>query len=165
VCGLCNRKNVSTLRTLREAICYPLVARGRQTGATVDSRSQEFEFSAVADLDSEISCGRKPSSDDPIGELARCLLARIKKAVFNHETDDWPRDYDRLYAMICKVIAQSNLSAETKPLLTKHLIRCVAELEKSWPELKLSQTRVAAPRLAKRKAHASTAAGPTLGQQ
>ena len=57
------------------------------------------------------------------------------------ETDDWPGDYDRPYALICKVVAQSNLSAETKPLLTRHLIERVANLEKKWPNRKHMKSR------------------------
>ena len=69
-------------------------------------------------------------------QLGHSLFARITRTVVNHETDDWPGDYDRLYALISKVVAQSNLTADAKPLLTRRLIERVAELEKRWPKLK-----------------------------
>ena len=107
----------------------------------MDDRSQEFDFFSVAELNPEISHAKTQSTGEPIDELSRSLLARITRTVVKHETDDWPGDYDRLYALICKVVAQSNLSAETKPLLTRHLIERVANLEKKWPNRKHMKSR------------------------
>ena len=75
-------------------------------------------------------------TDEPVEELGHSLFARITRTGVNHETDDWPGDYDRLYALICKVVAQSNLIADAKPLLTRRLVERVAELERRWPKLK-----------------------------
>ena len=71
------------------------------------------------------------SAGDPVDELTRALSARITTAVVGHDTDDWPSYYDRLYALICKVVAQSNLGADTKLVLTKRLIDHVTDLEKN----------------------------------
>jgi hypothetical protein len=105
-------------------------------GGNIGRRPQEFDFFSVAELNPEISYAKNQSTGEPIDELSRPLLARITRTVVKHETDDWPGDYDRLYALICKVVAQSNLSAETKPLLTRHLIERVTNLEKKWPKRK-----------------------------
>jgi hypothetical protein len=100
--------------------------------------SQGIHLFPALQLDVEIN--HAVSTDrplgDPVDELCGALFARITKAVVNHETDDWPSDYDRLYALICRVIAQSSLSADAKPVLTRCLIERVAELEKKWPRLK-----------------------------
>jgi hypothetical protein len=97
--------------------------------------SGKFDLFAVAELEPEVSDVDNLSTDERIDELSHSLLARITRTVLNHETEDWPGNYDRLYALICKVIAQSNLSANAKPLLTRRLIRRVAELETKWPKL------------------------------
>ena len=102
----------------------------------MDDRSQGLEIFSVAELNPEISLAENRSTGEPIDELSRSLLVRITRTVVNHQTDDWPGDYDRLYALICKVIAQSNLSADTKPMLTRYLIERVTDLEKKWPKLK-----------------------------
>jgi hypothetical protein len=104
----------------------------------LDDRSQGFDFFSVAELNPEISHAENRSTGEPIDELSRSLLARITRTVVNHETNDWPGDYDRLYALICKVIAQSDLSADTKSMLTRYLIGRVTDLEKKWPKLKHS---------------------------
>ena len=104
----------------------------------MDDRSQGFDFFSVAELGPEIDHANYRSTGDPIEELSHSLLARITRTVVNHETNDWPGDYDRLYALICKVVAQSNLNADTKALLTRHLIGRVADLEKKWPNSKHS---------------------------
>jgi hypothetical protein len=108
-------------------------------GATMDDRSQGFDFFSVAELGPEIDQAKYRSTDEPVEELSRSLLARITRTVVHHETDDWPGDYDRLYALICKVVAQSNLNADTKALLTRRLIGRVADLEKKWPKSKQSR--------------------------
>ncbi len=72
---------------------------------------------------------------EPLDKLCCVLFERITEAVVNHETDDWPRYYDGLSALICKVIAKSDLSTDAKCLLTRRLIQHVAELEKWWPRL------------------------------
>jgi hypothetical protein len=102
----------------------------------LDDGWQEFDFFSVVELNHEISQAKTQSAGEPIDELSRSLLARITRTVVKHETDDWPGDYDRLYALICKVVAQSNLNVETKLLLTRHLIERVANLEKKWPKRK-----------------------------
>ena len=115
-------------------------ARGTDRGATLDDRAQGFDLFAVAELDPEIRQVGDRLMGEPIDELSRSLLARITRTLLNHETDDWPGDYDRLYALICKVVAQSNLSADAKPLLTRRLIGRVADLEKKWPKLKYKES-------------------------
>jgi|SRR6476661_2977189 hypothetical protein len=74
---------------------------------------------------------------DPVDEMTRALAARITTAVVGHDTDDWPSYYDRLYALICKVVAQSKLSADAKLVLTKRLIDHVIDLEKNGTKSKL----------------------------
>jgi hypothetical protein len=112
---------------------------GETGGATLDDESQGFDFFPVAALGPEIGQAKYWSTREPIEELSRSLLARITRTVVNHETDDWPGDYDRLYALICKVVAQSNLNADMKALLTQRLIGRVADLEKKWPKSKQSR--------------------------
>ena len=102
----------------------------------MDDRSQGLDFFSVAELNPEISHCENRSTGEPIDTLSRSLLARIARTVVNHQTDDWPGDYDRLYALICKVIAQSDLNADTKSMLTRYLIERVTDLEKKWPKLK-----------------------------
>ena len=141
VCDSGNTKNISSIIVLSGAVCYCLLSEGDRWGATLDDRSQEFDFFSAAELNPEISNAKNQSTGEPIDELSRSLLARITRTVVKHETDDWPGDYDRLYALICKVVAQSNLRAETKPLLTRHLIERVANLEKKWPNRKHMKSR------------------------
>jgi hypothetical protein len=107
-------------------------------GAALGDSSQGFDFFPVAQLDPEISpwLSKDRSLDEPVEELGHSLFARITRTVVNHETDDWPGDFDRLYALICRVVAQSNLSDDVKPLLTRRLIERVGELEKRWPKIK-----------------------------
>ena len=50
--------------------------------------------------------------DDSLDEISQILFARITEAVISHETDDWPRYYDKLCAVVCRVVAQSTLSSE-----------------------------------------------------
>ena len=100
--------------------------------------SQGFDHFPVAQLDPEIShsLSKDRLTDEPVEELGHSLFARITRTVVNHETDDWPGDYDRLYALICRVVAHSKLSDDAKPLLTRRLIERLGELEKRWPKLK-----------------------------
>jgi hypothetical protein len=77
----------------------------------------------------------KYSKEDPLNKVCDTLFARITESVLNHESNDWARDYDRLCAMICRVIAQSALNGNAKCLLTRRLIQHVVELEKWWPGL------------------------------
>jgi len=102
--------------------------------------SQGFDFFPVAELDPKISqsLSKDRSTDEPVEKLSHSLFVRIARTVVNHETDDWPGDYDRLYALICRVVAQSNLSDDAKPLLTRRLIKRLSELEKKWPKPKPS---------------------------
>ena len=62
--------------------------------------------------------------------------ARIAETVLSHETHDWPSFYDQLSALVCRVVAQSTLSAYAKTLLTRRLIEHITELEKWWPRLR-----------------------------
>jgi hypothetical protein len=76
---------------------------------------------------------------DPIDEWCQLLFARITETVLSHETEDWPGYYDRLCALVCRVVAQSSFSAESKPVLTRRLIQHIVELEKWWPRLRPEQ--------------------------
>ena len=76
-----------------------------------------------------------PSNDDSLEQLSRTLFARITECVISHETDDWPSYYDKLCATVCQVVARSDLSKETKSLLTRRLIEHVVELQRWWPRL------------------------------
>ena len=69
-------------------------------------------------------------------ELCQSLFARITETVISHETKDWAGYYDKLLVLVCRVIAQTKLSEETKPILTRRLIDHIIELEKWWPRLK-----------------------------
>ena len=80
---------------------------------------------------------RLAPASDSADELTRALSARITAAVVGHDTDDWPSYYDRLYALICKVVAHSNLSEDAKLVLTKRLIDHVTDLEKNGAKSKL----------------------------
>jgi hypothetical protein len=73
--------------------------------------------------------------DDSLEQLSRTLFARITECVINHETDDWPSYYDKLSAMVCQVVARSDLSSDAKSLLTRRLIEHVVELQRWWPRL------------------------------
>jgi hypothetical protein len=59
-------------------------------------------------------CDRFSAEHEPLYKLCRVLFERITEAVVNHETDDWPRYYDRLSALICKVIAKSEHRREVR---------------------------------------------------
>ena len=74
-------------------------------------------------------------ADDSLEQLTRTLFARITECVISHETDDWPSYYDKLSAMVCQVVARSDLSSEKKSVLTRRLIEHVVELQKWWPRL------------------------------
>jgi hypothetical protein len=73
--------------------------------------------------------------DDSLEQLTRTLFARITECVISHETDDWPSYYDKLSAMVCQVVARSDLSSDKKSVLTRRLIEHVVELQKWWPRL------------------------------
>ena len=75
-------------------------------------------------------------ADDALNDLCGTLYALITEAVMTHETNDWPTYYDRLCAKVCRVIAQSNLGAGSKSILTRRLIEHVLELERWWPKLR-----------------------------
>ena len=75
------------------------------------------------------------SIDDSLEQLSRTLFARITECVISHETDDWPRYYDKLCATVCQVVARSDLSSDTKSVLTRRLIEHVVELQRWWPRL------------------------------
>jgi hypothetical protein len=76
-----------------------------------------------------------PSADDSLEQLSRTLFARITECVINHETEDWAGYYDKLCATVCQVVARSDLSSDTKSLLTRRLIEHVVELQRWWPRL------------------------------
>src|SRR6478672_11486849 len=76
-----------------------------------------------------------PAADDSLEQLSRTLFARITECVISHETDDWPGYYDKLCATVCQVVARSDLSSDTKSLLTRRLIEHVVELQRWWPRL------------------------------
>jgi hypothetical protein len=88
------------------------------------------------DLDEVLAHSSAAKASDPTEQLCRVLFARITETVISHETDDWSAYYDKLGALICRVVAQSSLSAEAKAVLTRQLIEHVIELEKWWPRLK-----------------------------
>jgi hypothetical protein len=71
--------------------------------------------------------------DDPSEELFRVLSARITAAVKSHKTDDWCRFFDELCALVCRVVARSNLNTSEKYQLTRRLLDRIGELEKSPP--------------------------------
>ena len=74
-----------------------------------------------------------PPRDDSLDEISQVLFARITETVISHKTNDWPRYYDKLCAVVCRVVARSALSSEAKSLLTRRLIVHVVEIEKWWP--------------------------------
>jgi hypothetical protein len=74
-------------------------------------------------------------NDESLEQLSRTLFARITECVISHETDDWPGYYDKLCATVCQVVARSDLSSETKSVLTRRLIEHVVELQRWWPKL------------------------------
>ena len=76
-----------------------------------------------------------PVIDDSLEQLSRTLFARITECVINHETDDWPSYYDKLCATVCQVVARSDLTSDTKSVLTRRLIEHVVELQRWWPRL------------------------------
>ena len=77
-----------------------------------------------------------PPRDDSLDEISQVLFARITEAVINHKTNDWPRYYDKLCAVVCRVVARSALSSDAKSLLTRRLIVHVVEIEKWWPRVR-----------------------------
>jgi hypothetical protein len=80
-----------------------------------------------------------PPRDDSLDEISQVLFARITEAVLNHKTNDWPRYYDKLCAVVCRVAAQSALSSDAKSLLTRRLIVHIMEIEKWWPRVRPNQ--------------------------
>jgi hypothetical protein len=79
-----------------------------------------------------------PPRDD-LDEISQVLFARITEAVIRHETNDWPRYYDKLCAVVCRVVAQSALSSDAKSLLTRRLIMHVVEIQTWWPRARPRQ--------------------------
>jgi hypothetical protein len=73
---------------------------------------------------------------DALDELCQSLFALTTEFVISHKSDDWPRYYDRVGALVCRVVAQSPLDAKSKAVLTRRLVHHVVELEKWWPRLK-----------------------------
>ena len=73
---------------------------------------------------------------DPLDELCQSLFARITETVISHQTEDWVRYYDKLCAVVCRVVSQSDLNNAAKAVLTRRLIDHIVELEKWWPRLR-----------------------------
>jgi hypothetical protein len=88
------------------------------------SRGEDFVRSFVA---------KEP---DPLDELCQSLFARITETVISHQTEDWVRYYDKLCAVVCRVVSQSDLNNAAKAVLTRRLIDHIVELEKWWPRLR-----------------------------
>jgi hypothetical protein len=86
-------------------------------------------------VQTRLAASADPSTDDALEQLSSALFARITECVINHETHDWPSYYDKLSAMVCQVVARSDLSSDTKSLLTRRLIEHVVELQRWWPRL------------------------------
>jgi hypothetical protein len=105
-------------------------------GAQLNGKSEGSDLVLAGRLDEDITRSFAAKESDPIDELRRTLFARITETVISHETKDWPGYYDKLCALVCRVVAQSSLGAEPKAVLTRRLIEHVAELEKWWPRLK-----------------------------
>jgi hypothetical protein len=119
---------------LLKAICYLGTGGHAIWGAALGNRSQGALLSSSGVGHPK---WQPTPASDPVDALTRALCARITTAVVGHDTDDWPSYYDRLYALICKVVAQSNLSADAKLVLTKRLIDHVTALEKNGAKSKL----------------------------
>jgi hypothetical protein len=111
------------------------VALGKR-GAQLSGNSQGVDFILAEHLDNNITRSFVAKQSDPIDELCRVLFARITESVITHETEDWPGYYDRLCALVCRVVAQSSLSADSKAVLTRRLIQHILELEIRRPRLK-----------------------------
>jgi hypothetical protein len=86
-------------------------------------------------VEARLAAPADPPIEDSLEQLTRTLFARITECVISHETDDWPTYYDKLSAMVCQVVARSDLSSEAKSLLTRRLIEHVVELQRWWPRL------------------------------
>ncbi len=72
-------------------------------------------------------------------ELYGALSARVTAAVIEHETDDWPKYFDGLRAVIRRVVvetAESDLSQQEKQALVQRLLDHVSSLEGWWVKLK-----------------------------
>ena len=102
----------------------------------MSGNGQETDLVLAGHLDEEITRSFAAKETDPIDDLCRVLFARITETVISHETEDWFGYYDKLCALVCRVVAQSDLNAELKAVLTRRLIEHVVELEKWWPRLK-----------------------------
>jgi hypothetical protein len=111
------------------------VALGKP-GAQLSDNRQGTDLVVAKHLDEVLNRSSAATQSDPTDQLCRALFARITETVISHETDDWSAYYDELGALVCRVIAQSSLSAEAKAVLTRRLIEHVLELEKWWPRLK-----------------------------
>jgi hypothetical protein len=111
-----------------------------QVGAALNSKREKTDVVLAARLHESISrsCAAKETAD-PVDKLCRILFARITETVIAHDTEDWPGYYDKLWALVCRVVAQSDCTAEAKADLTRRLIEHVLELEKWWPRLKPEQ--------------------------
>ena len=113
-----------------------LVARGTG-GARLANNLQGIELLSGTGLgvEAKLAAGAEPSNDESLEQLTRTLFARITECVISHETDDWPGYYDKLSAMVCQVVARSDLSSDKKSVLTRRLLEHVLELQKWWPKL------------------------------
>jgi hypothetical protein len=72
-------------------------------------------------------------------ELYGALSARVTAAVIEQETDDWPKYFEGLRAVIRRVVVEtpeSGLSEEEKQALIQRLEDHVSSLEEWWVKLK-----------------------------
>jgi len=87
----------------------------------------------ITNVETSDKLSRHRVHNDASEELFRVLSARITAAVKSHRTDDWCRFYDELCALACRVVARSSLNTSEKYRLTRRLLDCIGEMEKSWP--------------------------------
>jgi hypothetical protein len=116
--------------------CADLVAWGIWGGRVADNL---HDIALLTRTGLAVGTKHATSADLPIDEsleqLSRTLFARITECVINHETDYWPGYYDKLCATVCQVVARSDLSSDSKSVLTRRLIEHVVELQRWWPRL------------------------------
>jgi hypothetical protein len=84
--------------------------QGGRTWAAIHNASISFWLNGYKDISRTFPA----KESDPIDEFGRVLFARVTETVISHETEDWPSYYDRLCALVCRVIAQSGLRARSE---------------------------------------------------
>ncbi len=90
----------------------------------------------VAGRDEDFVRSFAAKEPDPLDELCQSLFARITETVISHQAKDWARYYDKLCALVCRVVGHSELNNAAKAVLTRRLIDHIIDLEKWWPRLK-----------------------------